>query len=162
MYTYILIFVLSFIISCSENKTSDNYYNDALKYHDVKEYDQALISLNFLIDKVPNSVLIPNAYYLISEIYLNEFQEYDIAIIYLNKLINNYPKHELSKKGLFTLAYINANYIDSYTDAINFYEKFKNKYPNDDLIPSVNYELENLNEIKNEINILLKSESQGK
>ena len=31
-----------------------------------------------------------------------------------------------------------------------------------DLIPSVNYELENLNEIKNEINNLLKSDFKGK
>ena len=150
-----LITLLFFIFSCSDKNIPNDYYSDALMHHDNKNYDKSLISLNFLIDKHPNSNLIPNVYFLISEIYLNEFREYDISIIYLNKLIVSYPNHELSKKALFTLAYINANYIDSYTDAIDLYKKFKDKYPDDDLIPSVNYELDNLKDIEQKINILL-------
>ena len=157
MYIYILIFILSFIISCSDNTKTNSYYDKAVEYHTIKEFDKALISLNFLVEENPNSPFIPDAYYLIAEIYLNEFQEYDVAIIFLEKLISAYPEHRLSKKGLFTLAYINANYIDSYTDAINLYSKFKNLYPEDDLIPSVEYELENLKKIEIEINNLLES-----
>jgi TolA-binding protein len=157
MYNYILILVLAFIFSCSDKIISNNYYNEALKYHDSKNFDKSLIALNFLIDNNPKSDFLPNAYFLISEIYLNEFKEYDISILYLSKLIDAYPEHELSKKALFTLAYINANYIDSYTDAIDLYRDFKNKYPADDLIPSVNYELDNLKDIQQTIEILLNS-----
>ena len=157
MYNYILIVALAFIFSCSDKIVSNNYYDEALKYHSSKDFDKSLIALNFLIDNNPKSDSVPNAYFLISEIYLNEFKEYDISILYLNKLINAYPKHELCKKSLFTLAYINANYIDSYTDAIDLYKEFKKRYPADDLIPSVNYELDNLKDIQQTIEILLNS-----
>ena len=58
---------------------------------------------------------------------------------------------------MFTLGYINANYIDSFTDAINYYNSFLLKYPNDDLIPSVEYELENLLIIQSKIDTLINS-----
>ena len=53
----------------------------------------------------------------------------------------------------FLNIYINANYIDSYSDANYYYVEFIEKYPNDDLVPSVEYELDNLKPL------LIKTES---
>jgi len=153
----IILFVSLFAFSCKVTDNTHKYYDEALNLHSNGEYDQCLVKLHLLVNTYPNSYYIPNAYYLISEIYLNEFKEYDISILYLNKVLNLFPEHELSKKCLFTLAYINANYIDSFTDAINLYNQFLLKYPNDDLIPSVKYELENLLVIKNKIDSLIDS-----
>ena len=114
-----------------------------LQYNN-KEFSQSVVSLNMIAENFPNSDFSPKAYYLISEIYLNEYKEYGISIEFLNKIISNYPNSLESKKSLFTLGYIHANYIDSFSDANALYKEFIHKYPSDDLVPSVKYELENL------------------
>ena len=45
------------------------------------------------------------------------------------------------------IAYIQNNNLDMYSDAILTYQMFKDDYPNDDLIPSVNYELDQIEKI---------------
>ena len=142
------------ISSCdnSDHKVEE-LWNDALFYHNNSNFSQCVVKLDLLAEKYPNSHYASQAYYLISEIYLNEYKEYDIAINLLNKIIDNYPNSAESKKSLFTLGYINANYIDSYSDANYFYVEFIKKYPDDDLVPSVEFELDNLKPL------LIKTES---
>ena len=122
-----------------------------MSYHDDKQYDDCLVYLNKIVDLFPSSSYAPEANYIISEIYLNEFKEFDISILYLDNILKKYPTDLIHKKALFTIGYINANYIESYSDAINYYNEFLKKYPNDDLIPSVNYELDNLKIIEEKI-----------
>ena len=151
-----LLIITIILFSCKQNLNKDiALWNDIINSHENKLYDDALVLLDRLISNHSNSNHVPDAYYLTSEIYINEFKEYDIAIDYLKQLIKEYPNHNLSKKSLFTLGYINANYIDSYTDAIVYYNQFLLKYPDDDLIPSVKYELEGLSEISDKIKSLL-------
>ena len=70
------------------------------------------------------------------------------------KVVKEYPEHEVSKKSLFMIAYIYNNYLEAYSDAIINYNLFKEKYPSDELIPSVEYELEGLKNIKATIDSL--------
>ena len=49
------------------------------------------------------------------------------------------------------IANIYNNYLEAYSDAIINYNLFKEKYPGDELIPSVEYELEGLKNIKTTI-----------
>ena len=75
--------------------------------------------------------------------------EYEIASKYYDTIVENYSESFNSvKKSMFTLAYVYANHLDYYTDAIDIYERFKKEYPDDDLIVSINYELENVKDIK--------------
>ena len=55
----------------------------------------------------------------------------------------------------FMIGYINNNYINAYTDAINYYKLFIEKYPDDELIPSVEFELDGLDEIQIQIDSLI-------
>ena len=151
-----LLIIVLILFSCKKNPNKDEVlWKEAINLHENHLFDDALVLLDNLITNHSNSNYIPNAYYLISEIYINEFKEYNISIDYLSKLLDYYPDHILAKKSLFTLGYINGNYIDSYTDAIFYYNQFLLKYPDDDLIPSVKYELEDLAEINNKIKLLL-------
>ena len=93
--------------------------------------------------------------FLISEIYLNEYKNYDITVEFLNKILLDYPDSDLAKRSLFTKAYINSNYIQSFTDARELYNQFLEKYPNDDLVPSVEYELSELDKHNTTIQNLL-------
>ena len=113
-----------------------------------KEYSSAMLYIEDILASSSNIELKAECLYLKSEIFLNDFNDYENASISLEDIVDNYSKTQVSKKAIFSLAYLYANYLGYYTDAIILYDKFKNLYPSDDLIPSINYELEILRNIK--------------
>ena len=148
---------LIIFISCSdpELKDANILWEKAKTSYSLNDFDDSVISLNQLISKFPDSKLVVESYYLLHEVFLNEFNNYDISIIYLNIIIDEYPEHELAKKSLFTLGYIYSNHISSYSDAYDTYNQFIEKYPNDDLVPSAEYEINNLKPILLDIEKLI-------
>ena len=113
-----------------------------------KKYSSAMLNIEDILTSSSNIELKAECLYLKSEIFLNDFNDYENASIHLEDIVDNYSKTQVSKKALFSLAYLYANYLGYYTDAILLYDKFMNLYPTDDLIPSINYELEILRNIK--------------
>lgn len=113
-----------------------------------KKYSSAMLNIEYILTSSSNVELKAECLYLKSEIFLNDFNDYENASIHLEDIVDNYSKTQVSKKAVFSLAYLYANYLGYYTDAILLYDKFKNLYPSDDLIPSINYELEILRNIK--------------
>ena len=156
-YFIIFSFLLIILNSSCKNNDVENIWLNSINDFEKKDYNQCLVGLNLITTNYSTSKYAPDSYYLISEIYLNEYKQYDIAVEFLEKIITNYPNSESCKKSLFTLGYINANYIDSFTDAINYYKDFLSKYPDDDLVPSVEYELENLYIVNSKIDSLINS-----
>ena len=113
-----------------------------------KKYSSAMLYIEDILASSSNIELKAECLYLKSEIFLNDFNDYENASIHLEDIVDNYSKTQVSKKALFSLAYLYANYLGYYTDAILLYDKFMSLYPTDDLIPSINYELEILRNIK--------------
>ena len=113
-----------------------------------KKYSSAMLYIEDILSSSSSIELKAECLYLKSEIFLNDFNDYENASIHLENIVYNYPKTQVLKKAMFSLAYLYANYLGYYTDAILLYDKFKNLYPKDDLIPSINYELEILRNIK--------------
>ena len=113
-----------------------------------KNYSSAMLYIEDILTSSSNIELKAECLYLKSEIFLNDFNDYENASIHLEDIVDNYSKTQVSKKAIFSLAYLYANYLGYYTDAILLYDKFKKLYPSDDLIPSINYELEILRNIK--------------
>ena len=72
---------------------------------------------------------------------------YEDSANYFKLLLNEDKSNELRKKSLFMVAYIYNNNLDMYTDALNYYNKFLIEYKDDELIPSVKFEIEQINEI---------------
>ena len=133
--------ILSF--SCNKSDTSSKW-EKAQSFYNAKNYDNAVVELNLIIESDPDSEFGYNSRYLLSEIFINEYERYDIALENLDYIIDNCQMVDLSKKSLFTKGYIYANYLDSYSDANAAYQMFLSKYPDDVLAASVQYELENM------------------
>lgn len=155
MHKKILIYIiLTVSLSCNSSDDSDNWEKAQQLYND-KEFNNCLVILNNIANTSSSSDYVTKSLFLISEIYLNEFKNYDITIEFLNKIIWDYPSSDLAKRSLFTKAYINSNYIQSYTESRELYNQFLLKYPSDDLVPSVEYELKELDKHNSTIQNLL-------
>ncbi|MAX29624.1 MAG: hypothetical protein CMG14_01620 [Candidatus Marinimicrobia bacterium] len=154
IYRFILTLFLFLFISCNNNEDLNNWEN-AQNLYNNQDFNNCLVALHHIVNSSDNEDYITKSLFLISEIYLNEFKNYDITIEFLNKILWDYPDSELAKRSLFTKAYINSNYIQSYTIAQELYNQFLSKYPEDDLVPSVKYELDELNKHSDTIQKLL-------
>ena len=143
-----------FLIFISWNNIDNTTWDEAQKYYNQKDYNKSVVLLQSIVQNEQSNKIIDSKY-LLAEIFLNVYEEYDIAISFYDDIINNYSYHELAKKSLFTLAYVYGNYLDSYNDAFDKYSMFLNKYPQDELIPSVKYEIEILNDRIEEANKLI-------
>ncbi len=140
---YIYCYLIALFIACN-NDSAESSWIKAKNYYNNKQYNESAAELSSIINSDKHIDIIPDALFLLSEIYLNEYQEYYIAINYLDQIIDRFPEDELAKRSLFTKAYIYANYLDQFTDASILYESFLSKYPEDELVGSVKYELEEL------------------
>ena len=140
------------------NNVNDNSsWIKAKDYYNNKQYNECAVELTSIINNNKLEDIAPDALFLLSEIYLNEYQEYHITIDYLDQIINRFPNNELAKRSLFTKAYIYANYLDQFTDATILYNDFLIKYPKDELVGSVKYELEELYKYSDTIKSIIDS-----
>ena len=154
MKNIIIIMVLTFIISCNNNSTPLSIYKNANKYRLDGNLKDAINNYKILIEKYKKDSLAAESQFQIADIFLNDVKDYELAISEFKKVLESYSDYSVSKKSLFMIAYINNNYINSYSEAFKYYNLFIEKYPNDELIPSVNYELNGLNKLQNEIDSL--------
>lgn len=153
-YKVFLILFSLFIFSCKDSGDIKNW-EKAQGFYINNDFNSCLVELNNIVENSNSDEYITKSLFLISEIYLNEYKNYDITIEYLNKILWDYPGSELAKRSLFTKAYINSNYIQSFTDAKELYNQFLEQYPDDDLVPSVKYELSELDKHTTTIHNLL-------
>lgn len=119
----------------------------ASRLKDESSYQDSNTILHYLVEShySPSDIIIKSKF-LIAQIYydLSFFEE---AISYFKVLIDDDLDSEYRKKSLFMIAYIYNNNLDMYTDALNYYSQFLSDYSKDDLVASVNYEIEQINNI---------------
>ena len=142
-----------FLFNCT-NQSPQKLWDDAIIMRDENRMKECMINLESIIVKYPKHDLAAKAQFQKAEIYLNDIKDFDIAIKEFERVIDQFPNYDVAKNSLFMIAYIYNNYLSSYTNAIDKYILFKNKYPDDELIPSVEYELEYLFKINDEIDSL--------
>ena len=109
-----------------------------------KEYRLAVSLYSYIILNNSETEHAPEAQWQIADIYINDLNEYLLGIEELYKIVDNFPNSNKSENALFMIGYIYNNSLNSYSDAINVYNTFIERYPSSELIPSINYELENL------------------
>ena len=156
MKNIIILLIGLYFVSCggSSNKNAAELWNDGQKYRAEDKLKESITSFKSILEKYPSDNFAAEAQFQIADIYLNDVKEFEFAIEEFQKVVAQYPNHEVSKKSLFMIAYIYNNYLEAYSDAIINYNLFKEKYPSDELIPSVEYELEGLKNIKTTIDSL--------
>ena len=84
--------------------------------------------------------------FMISQIFY-DLQNYTLSIEYFKKILGADKSNDLRKKSLFMIGYTYNNHLDMYTDAITYYNQFILEYKDDELVPSVQFELQQINEI---------------
>ena len=141
------------IITCN-SFSPEKLWKDANYMLENDKLKESVILLKKIIEDYPEHKYSVKSQFKIAKIYLNDKKEYDIAIEEFNKVIKNYPSSQEAMNSLFMIGYIYNNNLNAYSDAIRTYNLFLKKFPDDELIPSVNYELENLKKHKNEIDSL--------
>ena len=107
--------------------------------------------LDYLInfDKTPKNIVIKSKF-LRAQIFY-DLSYYIQAVNYFKLILEEDVSSEYRKKALFMTAYIYNNNLNMYTDAINYYKTFLNDYKNDELISSVHYELDQIENILTKI-----------
>ena len=174
---FLYIFFLSLILAKSPfsfnqnnswNKNNDFNY-DSLYFESVIliEKDEVSKSIKILLDITNSSkdkALILNSYYDLAQIYLSRSSDYNKSIEYFQVIINNSFSYklkpgsklrsfsDLKEKSLFMVGYIYHNHIGNLTQAQKYYDLFLNKYPSSELVSSVSYELDIINDSINRFN----------
>jgi outer membrane protein assembly factor BamD (BamD/ComL family) len=156
MKKLIILSTLFLIMCTSPDQSLDVTLKNIENYVEAKDYTNAITQLKYIIENYPDTNEAAEAQFRIGNIYLNEVKDFEFAIQHLKTVIENYPNSQVVQKSMFMIGYIYANNIQAYSDAIEYYERFKILYPESDLVASVNYELDNLQDIKNEIKELIK------
>ena len=130
-----------------DNKIYEDLYKEAVVLREDDSFMNANKLLHHLIDapNTPNPIKL-KAQFMRSQLFY-DLSFYEESINYFKLLLNSDKKNELRKKSLFMIAYIYNNNLDMYTDALNYYNQFLQEYENDELIPSVKFEIEQINEI---------------
>ena len=146
----ILVLFIALVISCS--KTSDQeYLNQAEKFLKEKNINQAIVSLEALINDYPESELSPKALVQLAGIFQNQLvknlkptESLDRAQKYYLQVYEKYPESEEAPKSLFMAGYILANDLQKFDDATKNYNLFLQKYPSHPLAVSAKEELDNM------------------
>lgn len=148
MIYYLLLLMLLFN-SCQDSLKLK--YEKAIEHRENKEYRES----NILIDEIIKSEDAPlnlkiDAHFLLAQTYL-DLEYFEESIASYKNILNAPIDNPIRKKSLFMIGYIYNNNLDMYTDSKKYYNLFKDEYPKDDLIPSVDYELDQINTIIKEI-----------
>ena len=144
MHYYLLAFLFLFN-SCQDNL--ELKYEQALKHQENKEYRESNILLYDIVNSVdsPESLKI-QSYFLLAQTFY-DLKNYKEAIESYKNILEASLDNPIRKKTLFMIAYIYYNDLDMYTHSVKYYNIFKEEYPEDELIPAVDYELEQINDI---------------
>ena len=139
------LFLLLFLFSCSDDLNSK--YEKAVTHRDAKDYRLSNSLLNEIVSSPSAGVeMKTKSYFLMAQSFL-DLQYYHESIDTYKKILDLQTDNSINKKSLFMIGYIYNNNLDMYTDSKEYYGKFKDRYPNDDLIPSVDYELDQIEQI---------------
>ena len=142
------IYILSAVTFLFSNNAILDKYSQAQSLRKAGNYDKCFDVL-FELEK---SDIRYN--YDIADIYLNDFSNYRIALKHFNEILKNTDfradisnsSKKIYKKSLFMASYIHSNYLGMYTDGYEGYKLFLELFPNDELVESVKYEIDLLEE----------------
>tara|TARA_B100000214_G_C23918316_1_gene604807 strand:+ start:120 stop:602 length:483 start_codon:yes stop_codon:yes gene_type:complete len=144
-FFFIKTFIVLFLIGCN-SESSSNVLEKSKNLINEQKYSEAILELNSLVKKYPDSIEAPEAQYLIADTYAF-LNNYDDAIIAYKLVVKEYLSSKSAINAQFMLGYIYANFLFNYDLAREEYEIFLEKFSSNadpNLIESVKFELENL------------------
>jgi tetratricopeptide (TPR) repeat protein len=132
------------------NRSAQEKRTDALKL--LEEYQT-------FVSAYPNDSL--SAVYLYNQAMMqaDQFKRYEESAKLLERFQREYPNHALAAKALFLQAFTYAEYVKDYKRAELIYRSFLQRYPDNEMVPSIEFELNNLGKSPEELlNLNLKND----
>lgn len=123
---------------------ADDLYRKAMNYIAEEKPQHAVDGLSILVEKFPQYSKNPDALLSMGKIYCDQFHEFDNAILCYKKMIEGYPDNPLTAQAYFMKGFIYSNYFQQFDSAKIYYNSFLEKYPGHELVPSVQFELNNM------------------
>ena len=145
----IKVLIVSFLLiaGCQDNFQRD--YERAKSLSEKQQNREASVILYDIVNSDKSQQELKyKSYFLLADIYL-KMNQYENSINIYKKLLEAPIENKLRKQSLFMIGYIYFNNLEMYSESILYYNQFLNEYQNDDLIASVNFELETIQEILN-------------
>ncbi len=116
--------------------------------------NEAISTIEYLIEEFSDSPLIPEALYLKGNLYLNDKKDFYRALNTYQEIVYKYKGSSFVPMSQFMIGYIYANVQIDIPKAKTVYQTFLQKYPEHELAPSVQFELEYLGKQINNIDEL--------
>ncbi|MDA3861519.1 MAG: tetratricopeptide repeat protein [Melioribacteraceae bacterium] len=146
----LLILSLIFIIGCS-SKSDKDYFEQAQKSMDAKEFETALTDFQKIVDEFPNSEHYKIALLQTGELNhglvnkeITKEDSYAKAIKAYGEYQKKYSDDEKAPQTLFMIGFIQANELGKLDDAKATYTKFVELYPESDMAESAKSEIQNM------------------
>ncbi len=117
---------------------SIQHYIKAEKYFSTKKYQSAIEILDELIYKFPQSLLIPDVYYLKGDIYYFKYNNYIKAIENYKEVVGRYPSSKFSSNCQYKIGECYRK-LNMFKEAIEAYQEFIHNYKNVDFIDYAYY-----------------------
>lgn len=154
---YLSLFITITFFSCS-NKSDKSLFDDAIKLIDAKQYSEAALKFEELLDEFPQSNLAPQSLFEMAKMYqgfviknLNNEQSLLKSVSLYRKIYDEYPDSKQAENSLFMAGFLLANELSNLEEAEKTYKLFIEKYSNSELAKSASIELENLGKSPEEI-----------
>lgn len=142
-FIFIILFPIIFL-SCNQKVNYSKIFELAQTERAKGDFMNCIMNLSEIIKNSTDINLKQKAQFNIADIYMNDIKNYSFALDEFNNVLKYDINNNIHKKSLFMYSYICSNYLDMYTNAYNSYNLFLDKYPDDELVPSVLYEIEQL------------------
>lgn len=127
-----------------KNLSADDIYRRAMNYIAEEKPQHAVDGLTILVEKFPEYTKNGDALLAMGRIYCDQFHEFNNAIFCYTKMIVQYPDNPLTAQAFFMKGFIYSNYFQQLDSAKTYYNAFLEKYPGHELVPSVQFELNNM------------------
>jgi len=99
----VTLIVLSLIISCSETKSEDEYFQLANEQYGKEAYADAIENFKIILEKYPDGKTTPKATFMIGFINANSLENLEEAKKYYTLFIEKYPDHDLADDAQYEL-----------------------------------------------------------
>jgi outer membrane protein assembly factor BamD (BamD/ComL family) len=99
----IIMMTIILIMSCSEQKTEQDYYQLANEQYGQEAYADAIENFKIILEKYPKGETTAQSTFMLGFIYANSLENLEEAKKYYSLFIEKYPNHDLADDAQYEL-----------------------------------------------------------
>jgi outer membrane protein assembly factor BamD (BamD/ComL family) len=99
----IMMLTVSFLLSCTETKTEQEYFDLANEQYGQEAYADAIVNFKIILEKFPEGETTAKATFMLGFINANSLENFKEAKKYYTLFIDKYPEHDLVDDAKYEL-----------------------------------------------------------